>query len=317
MKRRLILATTELRERIADITSPQSGRRVVVSAFIGADALEFMPNPKGATVYCWDHPSGTDPEGVADLMQDAAVWFVTGLHMKIYWSKRRGVLIGSPNLSNNALGADSRLLESAIYYDDSSAVDIEKVEAVLKKTRRRAEDWIDELRRRANRDPIARRGRHRARRSLEEYFALRNPAPWRISLWSGRADDHRSADYQALVGVQGIGDTAEARERLTHSTPAPWGSTEGDWLLTVVWRQRHKPRGPLAWLNVAHAATVNGKRRAYEVTGRKRPPPFDCTEAGFSAALRRFLVGNVAESADYGITMTPKRLRLLGKELGF
>ncbi len=241
MKRQLVISAPELRKTIKHVMAPEAGRRVAVAAFIGRDALEFIPEPDGIEVYCWDQPSVTDPEGVADLMQGGTVWFVTGLHMKIYWSQHHGVLIGSPNLSNNALGESATLLESAIYYDDSSAVSISKVESILRVKRRPAEDWIDDLRRRSNLDVVARRGAKNKTRSVDDYFTLANPAPWRIAIWGGISGEHSVADYKAVVGVGGIQDIAEARERLSRSSPAPRGTKKGDWLLQVAWRQGGRP----------------------------------------------------------------------------
>jgi hypothetical protein len=288
---------------------------VVVTAFIGPDALAVIPEPKGVEVYCWDHSSGTDPEGVVDLMEGARVWFVTGLHMKIYWSQRRGVLIGSPNLSRNALGENAALLEYAVYYDDSSAIKISKIEDLLRNRRRPAEDWIDDLRRRSNRDPVARRGTRRRSRTLREYFSLDYPAPWRVAFWSGHSGNHTAEDYGALAGANGIDDVAEAKERLRTSIPAPHGTTPGDWLLSVIWPRQGKPKGPLEWINVASVANVSGGRRAYQLLGRHQSPPFDCKEKGFAIALRRFLVQLVSENEQLGMTMTPKRIRLLAKIL--
>ena len=47
----IITRTSDLRERIAAILSPQSGRRVAIVAFIGGDALRFAPEPSGLEVY--------------------------------------------------------------------------------------------------------------------------------------------------------------------------------------------------------------------------------------------------------------------------
>lgn len=317
MKRRLILSARELRETIVELTSPKAGRRVIATAFVGPDALEYIPHPNGTEIYCWDHPSGTDPEGVADLMQDATVWFVSGLHMKVYWSERRGVLIGSPNLSRNALGDASALLEAAIYYDDSAAVDIRKIEALIKPKRRPAKDYIEDLRLRANKDPIARRGGgRRPARTVRDYFSMKHPAAFRIAFWSGTAGEHKKEDYEAVVGVHGIADISDARDRLSWSIPAPRGTAEGDWLLTVVWPKHGKPGSPINWMNVARVATVSDGRRAYELRGPKRPAPFNCKEKGFATALRRFLIRNPGDD-DCGMLMTPKRIRKLADELEF
>jgi hypothetical protein len=71
-----------------------------------------VADAKGLVIYCADNPVGTHPDGIQDLLHAGArVWFVNRLHAKVYWSSASGALIGSPNLSTNALG-ESGLFET-------------------------------------------------------------------------------------------------------------------------------------------------------------------------------------------------------------
>ncbi len=93
-------------------------RKVAVVGFVGGNATEYIRNFKNLEIYCWPLPHATNPEGVVALMeQGASVYFKERLHAKIYWAEGRGVIIGSANLSDNALG-EKGLLEYAVYIND-------------------------------------------------------------------------------------------------------------------------------------------------------------------------------------------------------
>jgi hypothetical protein len=84
-------------------------------AYIGAHARSYISEAKGLTIYCWPQPGGTNPHAIEELQRDGAnVHFVDRLHAKVYWSRARGVILGSPNLSSNALG-EGGLIETAIH----------------------------------------------------------------------------------------------------------------------------------------------------------------------------------------------------------
>jgi hypothetical protein len=74
-------------------TEPKD-RRVVLVAYVGADALKFLPNPKGIRVIC-SPVLGTDPGAVQTLKARGAIVEASDrLHMKVYWSERNGCVIG-------------------------------------------------------------------------------------------------------------------------------------------------------------------------------------------------------------------------------
>ena len=130
-----------LRERILAITKRSAGKRFVAAAFVGRDALSFIPEPSGIEFYCWDNPIATHPEGVADLISTGAdVYFVTGLHTKVYWSESAGVLIGSSNVSASALQDDTTQLEAGVFFKDSKAISIDALRLEIKRLKPRKVD---------------------------------------------------------------------------------------------------------------------------------------------------------------------------------
>jgi hypothetical protein len=106
--------TSQIRAAIRELLSDPTDERIVAVAFVGADALSFLTNPSGVAVYCWPQPGGTNPVGIERLVEAGAkVRFVDRLHTKIYWSRAKGTIIGSANLTTNALG-DGGLREAVV-----------------------------------------------------------------------------------------------------------------------------------------------------------------------------------------------------------
>lgn len=106
-----------------------SSRKVAVVAFVGLDAETYLGKDLRRTaIYCWPKAGGTNPYAIQDLLNkyECKVYFVDKLHMKIFWSQDRGCVIGSANLTNNALGQDG-LKEAGVYFPNSSSVDIDKI----------------------------------------------------------------------------------------------------------------------------------------------------------------------------------------------
>jgi len=102
-----LTGSQEIRSAIRELLADASDERIAAVGFVGGDALSFIPEPDGLTVYCWPKPGGTNPDGIDRLMKaGATVHFVDRLHAKIYWSRAHGAIIGSANLTANALGDD-------------------------------------------------------------------------------------------------------------------------------------------------------------------------------------------------------------------
>src|SRR5688572_26365891 len=98
--------STSVRRMVRTIFSTK-GRKVAVAAFVGQDAEIYLRKYlRGTKIYCWPRAGGTNPRAIQDLQSTfgCKVYFADKLHMKIFWSCDRGCVIGSANLTNNALG---------------------------------------------------------------------------------------------------------------------------------------------------------------------------------------------------------------------
>ena len=92
---KVITQATSIRAAVKHLLSDSDDERVVAVAYVGADALSFLPAPKGLTVYCWAQAGGTNPYAIEELIRAGVeVRFVRRLHAKVYWSRNRGALIG-------------------------------------------------------------------------------------------------------------------------------------------------------------------------------------------------------------------------------
>jgi hypothetical protein len=104
----------------------KSDRRVALVAYIGQDYADYLPSPRGIDVVCNPTPGATSVIAVDGLRKARAlVRFSDKLHMKVYWSKARGCVITSANLSKNAFGV--RGLKEAGVWLEPNRVDIEKL----------------------------------------------------------------------------------------------------------------------------------------------------------------------------------------------
>ena len=103
-----ILYTSDaIRSALASLFAHPATRRVAVVAYVGRRAASFLPHPEGVEVFCRPQAGATSTEGVRDLLEAGArVQFVDDLHAKVYWAEGRGAIVGSANLSNNALDGD-------------------------------------------------------------------------------------------------------------------------------------------------------------------------------------------------------------------
>lgn len=114
---RILYTSADLHEAIkAILDSPAIGeRRVVVVAYVGRKAEAFLPHPQGLEIVCALEPGATSAEAIVRLRERGAkVWQAERLHMKVYWSSRRGAVVCSANASAGALGR-SGLKEAGVW----------------------------------------------------------------------------------------------------------------------------------------------------------------------------------------------------------
>lgn len=107
------------------------GQKWAVVAFVGYGALDQLPEGiENLSIICWPKPGATHPDGIRRLLKvGVRVYFCNNLHTKLYWAEGGGVIIGSANLSRNAL-ANSGQHEFAVFIEDIS-FDIDTVLAAL------------------------------------------------------------------------------------------------------------------------------------------------------------------------------------------
>jgi hypothetical protein len=105
---------------------PHNDKRVGIVAFISSDVKVFLPSPKGILIIYNPNPVATSNDAITYLRNKGAdVRFSNSLHMKVYYSKIRGCIITSANLSNNALGSGN-LKEIGVYFN-SNEVNISRL----------------------------------------------------------------------------------------------------------------------------------------------------------------------------------------------
>lgn len=115
-----------VQQTIKKIFGSSRGRRVAITAFVGNNASAYLPNPKGVELVCWPKAGGTNPSAIRDLIdREVNIYFANAVHMKVYWTEDKGVVITSANLSTNALGA-GKLKEIGVFLP-SSMVNIDKI----------------------------------------------------------------------------------------------------------------------------------------------------------------------------------------------
>jgi len=198
----ILLTADAIAKRVQYVLEAPQGERYAIVAFIGARPLEWIRKPENLHVYCWPSAGGTHPDGVDSLVgKGANVAFVEHLHSKVYHSER-GTVIGSANLSSNALGGV--LTETAVYLP-SGAFPIAEQLARLKKgmcaprtkefSRRLAKLRIDHNAYR-QRNPAERvesdasdidsiveiDSKHA--HSFEDWYYSPNRAQWQLGVWS-------------------------------------------------------------------------------------------------------------------------------------
>ena len=104
---KILYGSEMIRAAIVDLfgKATKFDRRVVLVAYIGKDHAKFLLNPAGIQIVCNPTPGATSPIAVSELQQlGADIYFSDKLHMKVYWSQKKGCVITSANLSQNALG---------------------------------------------------------------------------------------------------------------------------------------------------------------------------------------------------------------------
>ncbi len=123
---KILYTSTAVRNKIIELFESSQSRRVVITAFVGDGVQTYIPNPRGVDIICWPKAGGTNPDSIRRLIETGArVYFSNSLHMKVYWTKDKGAVITSANLSQNALGSGN-LKEMGIWLEPGK-IDIDRI----------------------------------------------------------------------------------------------------------------------------------------------------------------------------------------------
>ena len=292
----IISRTDELRRRIETILAPSSGRRVAIVAFIGKDVARFIAEPDGLEVYCWPNKTATSPDGVRHLLNHGAkVYFVDRLHMKVYWSERGGVLIGSPNLSANALDDTMvGLHEIACFSYDPGTLDIA---ALIRRLEKAGAYPVDEKAlKKLERDyepPFAVTNvLNQSIPSFDDYIESPHPKAFYSVFWSKKGA-HTPATMDAAKNhfEEATGRPARGTSVIDDSIEVSLGKNDGTWILTCRLKGDDSI-GKMSWLYAHHVTrprTNSRNEMALQIAGIHIPDfPFDLKTDDFQARFARF-----------------------------
>lgn len=291
--------TADIRSRIREILKPSNGRRIAIVAFVGRDACQFIGDPKGLEVYCWPNPAATNPDGVRDLIRAGAkVYFVDRLHMKVFWSKGGGYLVGSPNLSSNALDDSlaSFLLESAVFESSSDSL---TAEALLEQLKRRGiQEATPALIRKLEDDYYSRPAYRRAtsveetpRSTFGEYLSDPNAQPFAFASWYSKDKSSKLERERALTyRDQQLGTTSKSNRDYVKDSVITKLDKHPKWVLTIRITGGGQRIGKPEWLYAHTSAPYYSSNVLIQVAGVAHPPPpFELDSDGFRSRFEAYL----------------------------
>ena len=226
---KVLYTSAELHDAIKHVlgSAAKGERRVVLVAYLGAQAEAFLPHAQGLEIVCSMEPGATSADSIIRLRdRGASVSQADGLHMKVYWSSKKGAVICSANASANAL-ARGGLKEAGVLLPPGAV----KIDKLIRYARPRpiSDRDLQTLARESDRLwPVRARTAHRRpdeSPSLEEWLSSRSHKPWKIGWWYQVTSHFSSAEL------------AEAAER--HGTKTPYAAVDcgtghcrsGDWVL--------------------------------------------------------------------------------------
>jgi hypothetical protein len=304
-------------------TASPHDKRVILVAYIGKDHAKFLPNPKGIEIICSPTPGATSSTAVSELQAAGArMYFSDRLHMKVYWSEKRGCVIASANLSRNAFG--ERGLKEAGVFVGPNIVKIDELRKAAKPyamTERHLrmlkvqEDSINKA--------LASVGRHWSRNnfSYSEWYVLEPPVrqQWKLGWWMSETD-YAQAGLDIVKAKYGKSLPAEVMNVTKKQ------AREGDWFLNFRIKKSGKLDRPY-WMYVDHVVRIRRNEDAYEPeypyqaiqalpTRRCSEPPFKITASfylSFEKAVKKFHIAKIIN--DSSLVPSPILLRYVNQFL--
>jgi hypothetical protein len=246
---KILYTNADIRKKITEILAHSKGRRVVVSAFVGAGSEVYLPKPIGLELICWPQPGSTNPNTIRELMQRGVnVYFAQKMHIKLYWTSDLGAVITSANLSSNALGSGGQKELGA--YLQPGQVNIKKVfsqidaKPVTPKTLHNLELAHHEYVKHNPKEYIT----TSRTRNFNKWFEQKPKESWKFTAWEP-ANIKLSSRAKDLL-----------TEEFGNSRCHEWMSAdkndfkENDWVLCL--RETSTRLGRASWMFVHHAIQV-------------------------------------------------------------
>ena len=288
---RVLYTSADVRSAVIELFSRSRGRRVAVAAFVGEGAESYLPKPDGLELVCWPKAGGTNPNVLRSLASKAVkISFANAVHMKVYWTSDRGVVITSANLSTNALGAGN-LREFGVLLP-SGFVDIRRVLRSLAVWPMSARELL-QLDREHGLVLARSRGELRDKVppvTFEEWYAGPSRRLWKLGWWDSYVPTVAKAVRELVKSDYAI------KEPYNFLSVPKAGYQNGDWVL--MFRMSDGKVKKIEWLFVDHIVQLSRSERGHYSSQypcelvqvwppRRYPPPPFRLDAGFKAALRR------------------------------
>lgn len=108
---KVLYTSADVYREISEVMSNPvaNDRRVALVAYVGQKAEAFLPDPAGLQIVCSLKAGATDAEVLARFRERGArIYKADRLHMKVYWSRKKGCVITSANASRSAMGSKSQ-----------------------------------------------------------------------------------------------------------------------------------------------------------------------------------------------------------------
>lgn len=245
----MLYRSSDIKNCLTRLFEGHTGRRVILVAYIGEDWRSFIApeTVKGMTVICAPSPVTSAIALTQMRAHGAQLFFSPKLHMKVYWADGRGCIIGSANLSRNAMGEEG-LKEAAVKLP-SEVVQIDRLIAEAEAIPVTEQSLADLAKKNQAMERKAPNIFPRKSRTFIEWYRTEAPVrtPWKLGWWIEEARPSKAAKDEAerLTGKRDIENHLECGRR---------HYKKGDWVLSFRLPSGAIERG--AWLFVDHVAEV-------------------------------------------------------------
>ncbi|RZB34650.1 MAG: hypothetical protein SRB1_00418 [Desulfobacteraceae bacterium Eth-SRB1] len=280
----------EIKKSIHEVLNKNSDRIIAV-AYVGDNAIDYLPNPKNINLYCSTSIPGANPSSLRKLKKEGVeIYEVKKLHSKIYWSKSGGVVICSANLSNNGLSKYGNHEIGVLLPKDS--FDVQSYVSNLNSTQINYSD-IDQLDKKYNLYTLKNKQTSKNRKAKSQRFQEwdeESGSKWKIYPWSEVGDLPRDVKSELNIKQPEAGyyDFMQTEKSNAYEI--------GEWVLNIkeVWEKDQLIKiEELSWLvpeiRIKSQQKNSNEYPFYWIQLNKNIPinqPFDIYAKGFKKAFK-------------------------------